>query len=157
MTTKNKVNASTPQSERSAARLGAVQALFQLELSDKPKPEMVVIEFEIYRLGKEIDGDLYSKADVKFFKNLVVEAFKIKEDLDDLISAHLTKGWSLKRLERIMVAILRAGTYELKFRPDIPIAVIVNEYVDITHAFFSNSEHKFVNGILDKLGKKIRG
>ena len=156
MANKNKGSGSNQQSERSAARLGAVQALFQLALSDNPKPEIVVVEFETHRLGREIDGDLYSSADKEFFRDIVIGAFKVKSELDGLISDHLSKNWSIGRLENIMLSILRAGAYELKFRPDVPTVVIVNEYIDVAHAFYSNSEPGFVNGILDKLGKKIR-
>lgn len=141
---------------RSAARLAAVQALYQIESNDE-QAATVVREFIEHRLGGEIEGDLYIEADQEFFGDIVVGVGQRLEEIDGHISGAVSPGWSLKRLERILRALLRAGTYELIARPDVPTKVIIDEYVDVAHAFFSEKEPGFVNGVLDKLSQVIRG
>ena len=141
---------------RSAARLGAVQALYQLELDPDADADAVVAEFEAHRLGKEIEGALYARADRALFADIVRGVTVRREEIDGLLEAVLAAGWPLERLESVLRAILRAGTYELLARPDIPTAVIINEYVDVAHAFFDDAEPGFANGVLDRLAKEIR-
>jgi N utilization substance protein B len=140
---------------RSAARLAAVQALYQAELGGEDA-DTVINEFVDHRLGKEIEGDRYLDADEVFFRDLVAGAERRQGEIDTLISAALSSDWSLERLERIMRALLRAGAYELVARPDVPTKVVINEYVDVAHAFFGNKEPGFVNGVLDRLGRSAR-
>ncbi|GHF29099.1 N utilization substance protein B [Kordiimonas sediminis] len=141
---------------RSAARLAAVQALYQLDLFVDQKPVFVIEEYIKHRLGQEIEGDLYVHADEKLFADVVEGASGRRDELDGLITPNLSADWSLDRIEAIVRAILRAGSYELVARPDVPTPVIINEYVDVAHAFFERSEASFVNGVLDKIAKSVR-
>ena len=150
--------ASTPKQggPRSASRLAAVQALYQLEMFEELKPAVVIEEYINHRLGQEIEGDTYVKADEALFTDIVEGASGRMDELNALIVPNLSANWSMERIEAIVRAILRAGSYELVARPDVPTAVIINEYVDVAHAFFERAEASFVNGILDKIGKKVR-
>ncbi|TNE60651.1 MAG: transcription antitermination factor NusB [Alphaproteobacteria bacterium] len=141
---------------RSAARLAAVQALYQLEMSDEPKPKVVIQEYIRHRLGAEIEGDQYVDADQDLFADIAEGGWGRREEWDAAISPCLSSDWPLERLENIIRAIFRAGAYELAVRPDVPTAVIINEYVDVAHAFYEKSEAAFVNGVLDKLAKSLR-
>lgn len=141
---------------RSASRLAAVQALYQLLSSDEPKIKMVISEYQEYRLGAEIEGDQYVDADPELFADICEGAWERGEELDDIIQPYLSADWSLDRIERVILAILRAGAYELVARPDVPTPVIINEYVDVCHAFYDRVEASFVNGVLDKVAKAVR-
>ena len=142
--------------ERSAARLAAVQALYQLGMDADTTVDRTILEFERHRLGREVDGDVYANADGKFFEDLVRGATERKEELDALLEPAITKNWSLERVERILKCILRAAIYELVARPDVPSKVVINEYLEVTHSFYGGSEPGFVNGILDRLARDIR-
>lgn len=141
---------------RSAARLAAVQALYQREMSGAPVP-LLLTEFHHHRLGAEIEGEQFREADVDFFNDVVKGVDAREGELDALLGEHLAEGWTLDRLDRPMRQIVRAGAYELVARPDIPTAAIINEYVDVAHAFYEAREAKFVNGLLDSIAKKARG
>lgn len=141
---------------RTLARLAAVQALYQLEMQEEPNAGQTVAEYIEHRLGKEIEGDTYAEADAVLFKDIVSNSFVRQTELDEKIIPHLNETWPFLRIERILRAILRAGMYEIAARPDVPTPVIINEYVDIAHAFFDRKEANFVNGILDKLAKEHR-
>lgn len=141
---------------RSAARLGAVQALYQLELSDAPSAAAVVQEFLDHRLGHEIEGAQYATADGEFFRDVVMGTHNERTALDERIAPALARDWPLSRLEIIVRAILRAGTYELTHRLDVPTKVILNEYVEVTKAFYDDDAPGFVNGVLHKLAQDIR-
>lgn len=140
-----------PGTARSAARLAAVQALYQVEMGDDSVAR-VLTEFHEHRLGSEIEGETYIRADRNLFDDIVSGAWARREELDALISRHLAEGWTLERLDRPMRQILRAGVYELVARPDVPTAVIITEYVDVAHAFYEHREAAFVNGLLDRVG-----
>ncbi len=140
---------------RSAARLAAVQALYQREMEDTPVPALLH-EFHHHRLGGTIDGDEYADAEVDFFDDVVKGVAARAEELDGLIAGKLAKGWSLARLDKPMKAILRAGTYELAARPDVPVASVISEYVDVAKAFYDARESGFVNGLLDAISKQVR-
>jgi len=140
---------------RSAARLAAVQALYQHEMEGTAKAKLLD-EFHQHRLGREIEDEQYAEADVAFFDDLVAGALARREEIDALLSDRLAEGWSLARLDKTMLQILRAGAYELMARPDIPTGTAISEYVDVAHAFFEAREAKFVNGVLDAVAKAVR-
>ena len=140
---------------RSVARLAAVQALYQIDLSGTPA-EQVIGEFLKHRLGREIDGERYGEADPALFAEIVRGAIERQADLDRAISAALTPDWPLERLETVLRAILRAGAFELMARSDVPAPVAINEYLDIAHAFFAGKEPGLVNGVLDRLAHVLR-
>lgn len=144
-----------PRSQaRSAARLGAVQALYQLEMEGTPTARLLD-EFHQHRLGKTIEDTEFAAADVAFFDDVVRGVEARRSEIDERISGHLAQGWALARLDRTMLQILRAGTYELLARPDVPRAAAISEYVDVAKAFFEDREAKFVNGVLDAVARDI--
>jgi N utilization substance protein B len=140
---------------RSAARLAAVQALYQHEMEQTPIP-LLLHEFHHHRLGAEIEGARYADAEVDFFDDLVSGVHARGAELDERISLRLSKDWALNRLDRPMRQILRAGTYELVARIDVPTGTIISEYVDVAKAFYDKKEAAFVNGLLDAVAKDVR-
>ena len=149
--------ATTPKrsQSRSAARLAAVQALYQQEMEATPVATLLH-EFHQHRLGATIDGVEYAEAEVDFFDDLVKGADARRAELDTLIAGRLAEGWSLARLDKPMKAILRAGAYELAARADVPAATVISEYVDVAKAFYDARESGFVNGLLDAIAKEVR-
>jgi N utilization substance protein B len=147
--------AATRSRSRSAARLAAVQALYQMEMEGTPLAKLLH-EFHEHRLGATIEDETYADAEVAFFDDIVAGADARREEIDGLIAQRLAEGWSLERLDRPMRAILRAGAYELIARPDVPVATVITEYVDVAHAFFDKRETGFVNGLLDAIAKAAR-
>ena len=144
-----------PANQRGAARLAAVQALYQMDIGGSGVLE-VVAEYETQRLGQEVDGDTYLKADASWFRSIVSGVVRDQRMLDPLIGTALQDDWALSRLDSTVRAILRAGTFELTERTDVPIAVIVTEYVEIAKAFFEDEEPKLVNAVLDRIAKQLR-
>ena len=140
---------------RSAARLAAVQALYQREMEGTPLPRLLK-EFHDHRLGATIEDAQFHDAERDFFDDVVTGVEARRGEIDELISGRLAEGWTLERLDRPMRAILRAGTYELIARPDVPVATVITEYVDVAHAFFDKRESGFVNGLLDAIAKEAR-
>jgi len=140
---------------RSAARLAAVQALYQQEMEDTPLPRLLK-EFHDHRLGATIEDAQYHDAEHDFFDDLVTGVEARRGDIDEAIVARLAEGWTLERLDRPMRAILRAGAYELIARSDVPVGSVISEYVDVAHAFYDKRESGFVNGILDAIAKEAR-
>jgi transcription antitermination protein NusB len=140
---------------RSAARLAAVQALYQQEMEATPTARLLR-EFHDHRLGATIEGDTYAEAEIGFFDDLVEGTLARRDDIDALIAERLAEGWSLERLDKPMKAILRVGAYELIARPDVPLASVISEYVDVADAFYDAREKGFVNGLLDAIGKAAR-
>ena len=138
---------------RSAARLAAVQALYQHEMEGTPVAQLIH-EFHQHRIGAIIEDAEYAEADVPFFDDIVRGVDARREEIDLRLSEKLAEGWNLKRLDKTMLQILRAGTYELIARPDVPKASSISEYVDVAKAFFDDREAKFVNGILDAVAKE---
>lgn len=141
---------------RAAARLAAVQALYQLEMEGTELPRLLD-EFHRHRLGAEIEGDQYEEAEVAFFDDTVRGVAARREEIDALLEDKLAEGWRLERLDKTLLQILRAGTWELMARADVPTASTISEYVDVAHAFFEAREAKFVNGVLDAVAKVVRG
>lgn len=140
---------------RSAARLAAVQALYQQDMEGTPVPQLLK-EFHDHRLGARIGDVQYRDAEVDFFDDLVTGANDRHAEIDVLIGDRLAEGWTLERIDRPMRAILRAGTYELLARSDVPAASVISEYIDVAHAFYDKRESGFVNGILDAIAKQVR-
>ena len=145
----------TRSRSRSAARLAAVQALYQMEMEGTPLAKLLH-EFHEHRLGATIEDETYAEAEVAFFDDIVSGADARREEIDALIAKRLAAGWNLERLDRPMRAILRAGAYELLARPDVPAATVINEYLDVAHAFYDKREAGFVNGLLDAIAKGVR-
>lgn len=158
---KSAAKAGTP---RSKARMGAVQALYQMELAGADVSE-VVDEFERLRFNRPADptppeeddasADLEA-ADATFFSEIVHGVVRRQRDIDPMVHEQLAAGWRLVRVDAILRAILRAGTFELLERRDVPGRVVINEYINVAHAFFDEDEPRVVNGVLDKLGRKLR-
>ena len=142
-------------SSRSAARLAAVQALYQMDMTGIDLND-VVDEFEAHRLGQEVEGDQYCAAEGSFFHDLVEGVVREQRRLDPMIDQQLADGWRLSRVDSILRAVLRSGAFELSTREDVPARVVITEYVDIAHAFFCDDEPKVVNGVLDRLARKER-
>jgi N utilization substance protein B len=140
---------------RSAARLAAVQALYQQDMEQTPLP-LLLREFHEHRLGATIEDVEYADAEVDFFDDIVSGVDARGAELDALIAGKLAEGWSLARLDRPMRQILRAGSYELVARIDVPTASVITEYVDVAHAFYDKKEAAFVNGLLDAVAKEVR-
>jgi len=140
---------------RTAARLAAVQALYQIEVTGA-SPANTVVEFVKHRLGTQAEGEDFGPADDALFADLVEGTCARRQELDRHIAAALTPDWPLERLEIILRAILRAGAYELLARPEVPARVAISEYLDIAHAFFAGKEPGLVNGVLDRLARTLR-
>ncbi len=140
---------------RSAARLAAVQALYQMDLTGKTL-EAIIREFERHWMGKEIEDDQYKPADSALFRVIVQGVLDRQRKIDPTVDDLLAKGWPLKRIENVMRAILRAGAWELLYSPDVPVKVVISEYVDIARAFFEREETSMVNAVLDRLAREAR-
>lgn len=140
---------------RSAARLAAVQALYQMDLAGKPVGD-VIAEHQAHWIGREIDGIEMPEAEESFFRSIVEGVVADQVPIDRAIDEALAKGWPLKRIEAVLRAILRAGVFELKNRPDVPLRVIVSEYMRVTDSFYSEQEPAMVNAVLDAIARDIR-
>ncbi len=141
--------------KRGAARLAAVQALYQMDVAGTGVME-ITAEYEAYRLGQEVDGEQYLDADPQWFRAIISGVVKEQRQLDPLIRQRLPEDWPLSRIDSTLRAILRAGLWEIKNRKDVPIAVIISEYVDIAKAFFEGDEPRLVNAVLDRMAKELR-
>lgn len=140
--------------KRSAARLAAVQALYQMELTGEDA-DSVTEEFAAFRFGREPEvtpGD----PDRAFFGDIVRGVPRLQGEIDEAVTGCLAEGWRLSRVDSILRAILRAGAYELIARPDVPAKVVIDEYVELAHAFFAADEPSFVNAALDGLARRKR-
>lgn len=140
---------------RSAARLAAVQALYQKDMEGTPLP-ILLTEFHQHRLGATIDDDQYAHAEADFFDDVVSGVDARSDEINAMVEGKLASGWTLERLDKPMRQILRAGTYELMARIDIPTGSVISEYVDVAHAFYDKRESGFVNGVLDAIAKDVR-
>ncbi len=139
---------------RRAARLSAVQALYQMDVGGEPS-KAVVFEFRNHRFGHKGEPGMIA-ADEEFFEDIILGVVENQTDIDKTITDHLSKKWSLKRLDITLRAIMRAGTFEVMCRPDVPAPVIIDEYVSLATDFFEASEPAFVNGALERIAKKVR-
>jgi N utilization substance protein B len=140
---------------RGAARLAAVQALYQMEIGGAGIND-IFAEFESHWLGNEVEGETYLPAEAAFFKDVVAGVVRDQGKLDPLLDDALSKGWPLKRIDAILRATLRAGAYELEHRKDVPARVVVKEYVDVANAFVDKDETGLVNAVLDQIARQFR-
>jgi N utilization substance protein B len=141
---------------RGAARLAAVQALYQMDIAGAGVNE-IFAEFESHWLGREVEGAEYLPAEAAFFRDVVSGVVREQRRLDPLIDAALARGWPLKRIEALLRAVLRAGAYELDHRRDVPARVVVSEYADVASAFVDADETGMINAVLDQLARQMRG
>jgi len=140
---------------RGAARLAAVQALYQMDLAGSGLND-ILAEFESHWLGREVEGEQYLPAEAAFFRDLVGGVVAEQRRLDPLIDRALAAGWPLKRVETILRAVLRAGAYELDQKQEIPARVVVSEYVDVANAFVDKDETGMINAVLDQIARQLR-
>jgi N utilization substance protein B len=141
--------------QRGAARLAAVQALYQMDLAGTGLND-IMAEFETHWLGGEIEGAQYRPAEAAYFRDIVGGVVREQSKLDPQIDNALTRGWPLKRIEAVLRAVLRAGAYELAHRPDVPARVVMSEYADVAGAFVDDKETGMVNAVLDQLARDMR-
>jgi transcription antitermination protein NusB len=141
--------------QRGAARLAAVQALYQMDLAGTGVNE-IMAEFEGHWLGGEVEGAQYRPAEAAFFRDIVGGVVREQKSLDPQINSALNRGWPLKRIEAVLRAVLRAGAYELACRSDVPARVVMSEYVDVAGAFVDEDETGMVNAVLDQLAHELR-
>ncbi len=146
---------SLPLAPRSAARVAAVQALYQMDIAGTDLND-VLAEFATLRFGSGADDPALADADRDFFRSLVQGVVRRQREIDPLVDAQLREGWRLSRIDSILRAVLRAGTLELLERKDVPVRVVITEYVNVAHAFLGEEEPRVVNGVLDKLARKLR-
>ena len=140
---------------RSSARLGAVQALYQMDIAGTDFSE-VLAQFGAGRMGEIFEDGECGEADFAFLKDIVEGVVREQHGIDRAVEDHLAAAWTLGRLDSTLRAVLRAGAYELMFRPDVPARVSITEYVDVAHAFFEAEEPRVVNGVLDALARAHR-
>jgi len=140
---------------RGAARLAAVQALYQMDIAGTGLND-ILAEFESHWIGREVEGAQYLPAEAAFFRDVVSGVVREQRSIDPLVDRTLAEGWPLKRIETILRAVLRAGAYELGHRSDVPARVVVAEYVDVANAFVDKDETGMVNAVLDRLARHFR-
>ncbi len=141
--------------KRGAARLAAVQALYQMDMAGTGLND-ILAEFESHWIGQEVEGAQYLPAERAFFRDIVSGVVREQRKLDPLIDQALAKKWPLKRIEAVLRAVLRAGVYELDRRRDVPARVVVSEYADVAAAFVERDETGLVNAVLDQLARTLR-
>jgi transcription antitermination protein NusB len=142
-------------SPRSGARLSVVQALYEMDISGKGVLDALA-EFEAFWIGQEVDGIAHPKAETAFFRDLLRGTVEEQRAIDPKLDQALAQGWPLRRIEIVLRAILRAGAYELMFRPDVPVGAAISAYVDVAHSFYTADEPGLVNAVLDRLARDVR-
>lgn len=147
--------AERPANQRGVARLAAVQALYQLEITSAPVND-VIAEFELFRLKQDIEGASLRDIDFTWFRSVVGGVVTDQREIDPRVNAALAADWPLKRVDATLRAILRCGVFELLRRADVPARVVINEYVEVAKAFFDGDETRIVNGVLDRIGRELR-
>jgi N utilization substance protein B len=140
--------------QRGAARLAAVQALYQMDVG-RQTLEDTLSQFNSHVMGREIEGEQYLPADADFFRQIVSGVIKSQLDIDPSIDNALTSDWPVGRIDATLRAILRAAAFELLRRRDIPAGVVITEYVDIAKAFYEDDAPKLVHGVLDTIAKSV--
>ncbi|MDP4006402.1 transcription antitermination factor NusB [Methylobacterium sp. NEAU K] len=142
-------------SPRSGARLSVVQALYEMDISGKGVLDALA-EFEAFWIGQEVDGIAHPQAETAFFRDLLRGTVDEQRAIDQTLDQALAQGWPLRRIEIVLRAILRAGAYELMFRPDVPAPAAISEYVDVAHSFYTADEPGLVNAVLDRVARDVR-
>lgn len=140
---------------RTASRMAAVQALYQMDMASTDLND-VIHEFVTIRFPTAEDGETLAGADPVYFAEILRGVVRRQRDIDPLVDHQLATGWRLERVDSILRAILRGGVFELMERRDVPARVAINEYINVAHAFFDEDEPKVVNGILDRLARQLR-
>jgi N utilization substance protein B len=143
-----------PANQRGAARLAAVQALYQMDVG-RQTLEDTLSQFSAHMLGREVEGEQYLPADADFFRQIVTGVIKSQLDIDPTIDNALSSDWPVGRIDATLRAILRAAAFELLRRRDIPAGVVITEYVDIAKAFYEDDAPALVNGVLDTIAKQV--
>jgi N utilization substance protein B len=141
--------------KRRAARLAAVQALYQMDVAGKGVLEAIG-EFETFWIGKEVDGIALPEAERNFFRDVLSGVVREQRPIDRAVDTALADGWPLRRIEAVLRSILRAGTYELLFRKDVPPKAVINEYVAVCRAFYEGDEPGLANAVLDRIARETR-
>jgi N utilization substance protein B len=144
-----------PPSRRQAARLAAVQALYQWQ-EGQDEPADIVEQFLNVRTGETGEAGMRRDADKPLFKDVVEGTAAHNDELEKTVSAALAENWTWGRIDRLVRAILLAGAYELVHRRDVPPKVAINEYVEVAHAFYDQGEATFVNSVLDRVARQER-
>ena len=147
-------NAQRPANQRGAARLAAVQALYQMEVG-RQTLEDTLSQFDAHMLGREVEGEQYLPADADFFRQIVTGVIRSQLDIDPTIDKSLSSDWPVGRIDATLRAILRAAAFELLRRRDIPQGVVISEYVDVTKAFYEDDAPKLVHGVLDAIARQV--
>lgn len=140
---------------RSAARLAAVQALYQHEMEGTPRAKLLD-EFHQHRLGRPVEDEPIAEAEIDFFDDVVTGTLARRDEIDALLADKLTENWRLDRLDKTLLQVLRAGAYELLARPDVSVGSAISAYLDVAHAFFDERDARIVNGVLDAVAKAVR-
>ncbi|MFS8038454.1 transcription antitermination factor NusB [Xanthobacter sp. AM11] len=148
-------NAPAKPMKKSAARLGAVQALYQMDLAQTPVND-IFAEFESHWLGQEVEGVEMPEADIRLFRAVVEGVIADQRRIDPLVDKVLADGWPLRRVEAVLRAVLRAGAFELLAKADVPARVVIAEYVNVAGAFLDRDETGMVNAVLDALAREVR-
>ena len=156
MTTPEHVNISHTLGPRTAARFAAIQALYQIETNDEVLLDPVLQGFERHFNTVDLDGMELGEYDQQLFQAILEGVSRVASDLDDMVYGALSEKWSLARLDSVMRAILRAGTFELSERLDIPAKVTIDEYITLANLFFSGKEPAMVNGTLVTIAETLR-
>lgn len=146
---------SRPLAPRSAARLTAVQALYQMDLAETDL-NSVIGQFNLMHFGDKAEDPSVANADRDFFASILRGVVRRQREIDPIVDAQLAEGWRLTRVDSTLRAILRAGVFELIERTDVPARVVISEYVEVAKAFFSEDEPRVVNGVLDKIARRTR-
>jgi transcription antitermination protein NusB len=142
-------------SRRQAARLAAVQALYQWQ-EGQDAPAEIIEQFLKVRTGEAGEGGMRRDADKPLFKDVVEGTASHKDELQEIVSSSLAEDWVWSRVDRLVRSILLAGAYELMHRRDVPPRVAINEYVQIAHAFYGEGEPNFINSVLDRVARQVR-
>lgn len=141
-----------PANQRGAARLAAVQALYQMDIG-RATLEETLAQFGAFHLGREIEGEQYLPADADFFRQIVAGVTRHQLEIDPSVDKALAEGWPIERVDATLRAILRAAAFELLRRKDIPPRVVITEYVDVARAFYEDDASGLVNAALDSIAR----
>lgn len=144
-----------PANKRAVARLAAVQALYQMDLTGQGARD-IVKEFELFRLKQDLDGETLRAIDMNWFDGIVSGVVAHQRPIDGAIDEALKAGWPLARIDITLRAVLRAGVFELMHRPEVPVRAVLSEYVEVTKAFFAEDEPRLANGVLDRIARNVR-